>query len=300
MCGEGQQIVTDFESGEIACSKCGLVSSYRVQESLPEWRNFSSDGTDRSRVGSPASLTFHDMGLATVIGRENKDSSGHQLEPSVNASIKRLRTWDFRSQVHSSAHRNLIQAFSELGRLRDKLGLSDAIMEKAAYYYRKAQERHLVRGRSISSLLAAAVYAACREGEASRTLNDISKACDVRRKAISRSYRILVTELDIRVPLVDPIKCIARIANGMKLTEKTKRISMVTLNDLNAKGVSAGKNPMGLAAAILYMSCIANDEGKTQKAIADASGVTEVTIRNRIKDLKARLKLEENSFAVAQ
>jgi transcription initiation factor TFIIB len=240
------------------------------------------------------------MGLATVIGRENKDSSGHQLEPSVNASIKRLRTWDFRSQVHSSAHRNLIQAFSELGRLRDKLGLSDAIMEKAAYYYRKAQERHLVRGRSISSLLAAAVYAACREGEASRTLNDISKACDVRRKAISRSYRILVTELDIRVPLVDPIKCIARIANGMKLTEKTKRISMTTLNDLNAKGVSAGKNPMGLAAAILYMSCIANDEGKTQKAIADASGVTEVTIRNRIKDLKARLKLEENSFAVAQ
>lgn len=292
MCGKDQQLVTDLESGEIACSKCGLVSSDRVQESGAEWRTFGSERNDRSRVGSPITLAYHDMGLATVIGKENRDSSGRQLEPLMNASIQRLRTWDFRSQAHSPRKRNLMHAFSELGRLKDKLGLSDAIMEKTAYLYRKAQEKQLVRGRSTSSILAAAIYAACREMGASRTLKDVAKATDIKRKAISRSYRILVLELDIKVPLVDPMKCIAKIANGAKLTEKTKRMAMDTMNNLIRKEISAGKLPMGLAATVLYMSCLANGENKTQKDIADIAGVTEVTIRNRFKDLNAKLELE--------
>lgn len=291
MCGKGQQLVTDLESGEIACSKCGLVSSDRVQDIRAEWRAFDSESNDRSRVGAPSSLVYHDMGLATLIGNENRDSSGRQLDPSMNASIQRLRRWDFRSQAHSSTHRSLMHAFSELGRLKDKLGLSDAIMEKTAYLYRKAQEKNLVRGRSISSILAAAIYAACRELGASRTLKDIAKAADVKRKAISRSYRILVSELDIKVPLVDPMKCIAKIANGAKLTEKTKRMAMDTMNYVVGKEISAGKLPMGLAATVLYMSCLANGEIRTQKDIAEIAGVTEVTIRNRFKDLKTKLEL---------
>ncbi len=292
MCGKDQQLVTDLESGEIVCSKCGLVSSDRVQESRAEWRTFDSEMNDRSRVGSPTTLAYYDMGLATVIGKENRDSSGHQLEASMNASIQRLRTWDFRSQAHSPMKRNLMHAFSELGRLKDKLGLSDAIVEKTAYLYRKAQEKHLVRGRSTSSILAAAIYTACRELGASRTLKDVAKATDITHKAVSRSYRVLVLELDIMVPLVDPMKCIAKIANSAKLTEKTKRMAMDTMNDLIGKEISAGKLPMGLAATVLYMSCLANGESKTQKDIADMAGVTEVTIRNRFKDLKTKLELE--------
>lgn len=292
VCGNGQQLVTDLESGEIVCSKCGFVSSDRVQESRAEWRTFGSEGNDRSRVGSPTTLAYHDMGLATVIGKQNKDSSGRKLDPSMNTSIQRLRTWDLRSQVHSSKKRNLLQAFSDLSRLKDKLGLSDAIIEKTAYVYRKAQEKQLVRGRSTSSILAAAIYAACRELGTSRTLKEIAKATDVKLKAISRGYRILVLELDIKVPLVDPVKCIAKIANGVKLTEKTKRMAIDTMNDLVGKQISAGKLPMGLAATVLYMSCLANGESKTQRDIADMAGVTEVTLRNRLKDLKARLELE--------
>jgi transcription initiation factor TFIIB len=290
MCGNAQ-LVTDLESGEIACSKCGLVSSDRAQDNRAEWRTFDFESIERSRVGSPTSLAYHDMGLATVIGKENKDSSGRHLDASMNARIQRLRTWDFRTKIHSSAHRNLIHAFTELGNLKDKLGLSEAIMEKTAYLYRKAQEKRLVRGRSTSSILAAAIYAACREMGASRTLKDVANATDVKRKAISRSYRILVLELDIKVPLVDPMKCIAKIANKARLSEKTKRMAMDTMKELIATEISAGKLPMGLAAAVLYMSCLANDESKTQKDIADASGVTEVTIRNRFKDLKTGLAL---------
>jgi transcription initiation factor TFIIB len=287
-CSIGRPI-TDPDSGEIICSNCGFVFSDRAQESRAEWRAFSSGGnSERVRVGAPISLTQHDMGLATVIGKSNKDSSGQKLDPSMNLTMQRLRTWDFRTQMHTSSDRNLVQAFSKLGNAKDKLGLSDAILEKTAYIYRKAQEKRLARGRSVSAILAAAMYIACREMGASRSLADIATLADVKRKAISRSHRILVNELDMKIPPVDLLKCIARIANKANIDEKTKRMAIRTMIDFIDKEISAGKSPMGLAATVLYISCIRNDENTTQKSIAEAAGVTEVTIRNRIKDLKTR------------
>ncbi len=291
VCNNGHPI-TDLESGELICSDCGLVLSDNAQESRAEWRTFDSETSDRVRVGAPTSLAHHDMGLATVIGKNNSDSSGRKLDASMHSTMQRLRTWDFRTQAHTSADRNLIQAFSELGRLKDKLGLSDAIIEKTAYIYRKAQEKGMIRGRSTSSILAAAIYIACREMGASRTLRDVAETTDVKRKVISRSYRLLIYELGIMVPSVDPMKCIAKIANNAKLSEKTKRMAIDTMNDLTEKKISAGKAPMGLAATVLYLSCLRNGENITQKNIAEAAGVTEVTIRNRVKDLKARLDLD--------
>jgi transcription initiation factor TFIIB len=231
------------------------------------------------------------MGLSTIIGKENKDSSGRRLDASVSRTIQRLRTWDFRTTAHSSRHRGLIRPFQELSGLKEKLGLSDAITEKTAYVFRKAHEKSLLRGRSSSSMLAAAIYASCRELGASRTLRDIATGTDVKRKDISRSYRILVTELDIKVPLMDPMKCIVKIGNKAGISEKTKRTAMKTMTELVEAEMSAGKLPMGLAATVLYISCLKNGENKTQKEIADAAGVTEVTIRNRFKDLKHRFEL---------
>lgn len=283
--------IMDPESGELVCSCCGLVFSDKASETRAEWRNFDFEKNDRARVGSPSSLALHDMGLATVIGKTNSDSSGRKLDSSVHSAIQRLRIWDFRTQAHTSADRNLMQAFNELGRVRDKLALSDAIIEKTAYIYRKAQEKNLIRGRSTSSILAAAIYIACREMGASRSLRDMVEITNVKRKVISRSYRLLVTELDIKMPLVDPMKCIAKIANKAKLSEKTKRMAIDMMNDLTRKEMSAGKGPMGLAATVLYLSGLRNSEYVTQKEIAEAAGVTEVTIRNRVKDLKTGLDL---------
>ncbi|HYY39785.1 MAG TPA: HTH domain-containing protein, partial [Nitrososphaera sp.] len=240
------------------------------------------------RVGSPISLARHDMGLATIIGRTNNDSSGQKLDPSTHLMIQRLRTWDFRTQLHTTADRNLVRAFNELARVKGKLGLSDAILEKTAYIYRKAQEKRLTRGRSVSAILAAAMYIACRETGASRTLADIAATADVKRKAISRGHRTLVNKLDIKVPPVDLVKCIAKIANKVNIDEKTKRMAIYTIMDLIDKEISAGKSPMGLAATVLYISCLRNDKNITQRSIAEAAGVTEVTIRNRIKDLRTR------------
>jgi transcription initiation factor TFIIB len=287
VCKNGRQIA-DPESGELVCSDCGLVFSEKATENRPEWRNFGSENNDRARTGSPVSLAKHDMGLNTVIGNINKDSSGQNIEPSMHSTMRRLRIYDFRSQVHTSTDRNLMRAFGELGRQRDKLGLSDAMIDKTAYIYRKALVKGLVKGRSTSSIMAAAIYIACREMGAARSLKDIGEITDVRPKAISRSYMILIQQLEIMMPVIDPMKCIAKIANKANLSEKSKRMAIDTMKDLVNTQIPAGKRPMSLAATILYLSCMRNDEAVTQKDLAEAAGVTEVTIRNRIKDLRAK------------
>ncbi len=137
-CGKGPMIV-DTNGGELFCSNCGFVVKEKIEEVGPEWRAFSKEEKDdRSRGGIPTSIAMHDMGLATVIGGVNKDASGKSLSASMKATVERLRTWDSRSQVHEPMDRNLRQAFSELDRLSDKLAVSDAVVEKAAYIYRKA------------------------------------------------------------------------------------------------------------------------------------------------------------------
>ena len=290
-CAKGK-LVTDNESGEMFCSKCGYVITEKIQESGPEWRSFSQDEHgERARAGAPTSLAMHDMGLATVINPVNKDASGRPLAASMKSTIERLRTWDSRSQVHEPVDRNFRQAFSELNRLKDKLAISDAVIEKAAYIYRKALEKGLVRGRSISALMASALYAACRDTATPRNLKDVEEAANIKRKDIARCYRLLVKELDLRMPITDSIQCVSRIASRIGIAEKTKRYEIKVLKQAQKSEVSAGKDPMGLAAAALYLSCVKNAEDKTQRDIAQAANVTEVTIRNRYKGLKESLNL---------
>ncbi|VVC05138.1 Transcription initiation factor IIB [uncultured archaeon] len=284
-------MVSDITTEERFCGGCGFVISERIQDSGAEWRSFSKEEYDgRSRAGSPTSLAKHDMGLATIIGHENKDSAGKPLSSSMKSTIKRLRTWDGRSQAHESADRNFIQAFSELGRLKDKLTLSDAVMEKTAYIYRKALGKSLVRGRSIPAMIAASLYLACRNSETPRTLTEVAQKINIKRKEVSRCYRLLLRELDLKMPVADPIKCLSRIASKAGLSEKVKRQALTILRDANEMEITAGKNPMSLAATALYLSCEMSGEKITQKVIAQAAEVTEVTIRNRYKGLKESLK----------
>jgi transcription initiation factor TFIIB len=287
LCSSQDQMVTDPDSGEIICSNCGQVISEKALETQAEWRAFTTDEVNnRSRTGMPTSLARHDKGLATIIGRANKDASGQVLDAAMRTTMERLRTWDFRTQAHTSTDRNLRQAFSELDRLKDKLGLPDSVIEKTAYIYRKVQERGLVRGRTISSVLAAAAYIACREMGMSRTLDDIADLNNIKHKELARTFRLLVLELDIKVPMIDPMKCVVKVANKAKLSEKTKRQAMNIMHDIIKSGASAGKDPMGLAGSVIYMSSLNTGETITQMDIADAAGVTEVTIRNRYKDIK--------------
>jgi len=287
-------VVTDPESGEIICSNCGIVISQNTEDNTrPEWRYFGSEGggeNNRNRTGMPTSLARHDKGLATIIGRTDRDASGNKIHASIRSKMERLKVWDFRTGTHDSTNRNLIQAFNELDKLKDKLGLPAAVIERTAYIYRKARQRGLVRGRTIDGILTAAIYIACRDLGVPKTLKEVAATNSIRLKTLSRCYRTLVTKLDISTPpVIDPMKCIVKVANNADLNENTKRQAMDVMDNLTKKEISAGKNPMGLAATVLYVSSLKTGENKTQTDIADAAGITEVTLRNRFKDLKDQL-----------
>ncbi len=286
-----KKMVTDGDSGEVFCANCGFVTADRAEDRGAEWRSFSGDdGASRTRVGAATSLTMHDMGLSTVIGQSDKDSSGKPLAAGVKRSIDRLRTWDSRTQAHSSSDRNLRYALSEMDKLKDKLGLTEAVVEKAAYIYRKAMDKKLVRGRSVQGIVAACVYASCRNTETPRTLDDIADGLNIRRKDVARCYRLVFRELDLKMPVVDPVKGVSRIASIANLSERSRRRAVVILNRAKEIGIVAGKDPMGIAAAALYLACISTGETKSQKDISKASGVTEVTIRNRCAGLRKMIQ----------
>jgi len=293
ICNRSDKIVTDRESGEIICSNCGMVLSDKVEDTGHSERHiFTGEQIDetRARTGAPTSLASHDMGLATIVGKNDKDASGTKINPSIRSTMQRLRTWDFRLQIHTPSDRSLREAFQLLDTLKDKLGLSDAIIENTAYLYRKAQQRKFLRGRSIPAVICAATYIACRDLGVSKTVKDIAAASNVKRKNIARVYRQLMLELDYKVPNTDPTKCIAKVANKANLTEKTKRQALNIMEKVTENEIlSAGKNPMGLAATVLYISCIKTGENISQKEISHAAGVTDVTLRNRFKDLKNQL-----------
>ncbi len=289
----GTNLVHDPDTGETICAGCGLVLQEQMMDKGPEWRAFTREEKEsRSRVGVPTSYSVHDKGLSTAIGPVDRDAFGRKLPLSTRLQMWRLRKWQIRSRVHSSVDRNLAQAMAELDRLSDKVYIPSPVKERAAVIYRKALDKGLVRGRSIAAIAAAALYAACRVTDTPRTLREISDGSLVDKKDVARCYRLLLRELDVQMPISDPLTYLSKIAEKTGITGKTQGLAVKILHEAKKKRVAAGKDPMGLAAAALYIACVQNREKKTQKDIAEAAGVTEVTVRNRYKTLRRQLGIE--------
>ena len=281
-------IITDFETGELICQSCGRVLQEKVTDTRKDWI-FSDE--NHSHIGPRTSITFHDMGLSTIIGKSNYDYVGKSLGHEMKQSMKRMRLWDSRSQTKTTSERNLRIALYEMGKLKEKLGLSDAIIERASYLYRKAAKAQLVRGRTIKSIVGACVYAACRELDATRTIIDISNHLQEKRKLIAKSYRMLFQKLRLVIPVTDPINCIIKFANNLQLPETTKREAIKIFDILKEKELTAGKNPNAVAATVIYMACIKTNVTLTKQDIMRISGITCVTLRNRLLDYRKYIEL---------
>ena len=285
-------VVTDPDTGELIRKDTGEVISDNTISQEKEWRSFDmEEGENRTRVGTPTSLAFHDMGLSTKIGKEATDATGNVIDAATRTRMGRLRMWNSRSQSHSATERNLQKAFFMLSRIKDRLGLPNHVTEKAAYTYRKAQERGLIRGDTIGAVLAASIYAAARQSGVLRTLEDISEVSDIKPGEVARSYRRIISELDIKVPLIDLRKYIVKVANNLNFDEKIKRRALELMEQAQKNNLVVGKDPISMAASILYLVNIAERKPRTQAEIAKAAGVTEVTVRNRSKELRKKLNV---------
>jgi transcription initiation factor TFIIB len=286
-------VITDPDTGELIRKDTGEVISDSALSPEKEWRSFNIEEAEkRARAGTPTSLAIHDMGLSTMIGNEATDASGNQIDAATRKRMGRLRLWNNRSRSHSSTERSLQQAFTMLSRIKDKVGLPNHVTEKAAYTYRKAQERGLVHGDTIGSVLAASIYVAARQSGVPRTLEEISEISDVKLKHAARSYRRVVTQLDIKAPLIDHSRYVSRIANQLDFSESAKRKALELVEQARKKDILAGKDPLSMAASILYLVNLTEKSPRTQGEIARAAGVTEVTVRNRLKELRKKIGID--------
>ena len=283
-------MITDLETGEIICQNCGVV----LQEKISLARKLDNIFTNNeysSYAGNRSTLRIYDMGLATIIGTSNYDSTGRPLDYKIKPFMKRLRLWDARSKSKNTSERNLRTALFEMEKLKEKLSLSNAIMERSAYLYRKASKAKLIRGRSIKGIVGACVYVACREMDVARTIRDISKNLSESRGSIAKNYRMLFQNLKLTVSIPDPTMCIIKIANNLEIPENTKREAIHIFDHLKEKKLTAGKKPDAVAATVIYMASIKTGINLSKQKISKVSGITGVTIRNRYNEYIKHVKL---------
>ena len=259
-------------------------TSYESSSNGPE------DYLRRSRTGPATTLTMYDKGLSTVIGAD-KDSFGNSLSSKTKYEFNRLRTWDQRSKLKKTA--SLSKALTILQGMKTKLGLPNNVIENAAYIYRKAVSAKLTRGRTMKSLISASLYAACRENNTPRTLEDISKAGNIKRKELFRDLRIIIKKLNLNLNQYDTALFISKISNNMGLKEKTKRDAYKILASSKRKQITAGKHPVAQAAASLYIASIMNGEKISHKRFSKEAGISDTTIRSMAVLIKKTLKITE-------
>jgi len=288
-CGS-TRVMRDHEYAEIVCMDCGFVIAAKLTDRGPEWRAFDQEQRDkRTRVGAPLTFTIHDKGLSTMIDWHDRDIYGRRLSPAQKAQVYRLRKWQRRIRVSDATERNLAFALSEISKIANTLNLPKSILETASVIYRKAVKEHLIRGRSIQGVTAAALYMACRQCRLARTLDEIAEASAIDKKEVGRSYRFLVKELNYFVPSLKPTHYITKFCNQLAMQGKNEEIAHKTLTVAKNLKLTSGRGPTGIAAAASYVASVLTGERKTQREIAEIAQVTEVTIRNRYKELVERL-----------
>jgi len=288
-CGS-TRITKDTIRGEIVCMDCGYVIEDNLIDFSQEWREFdSSDVNGRRRAGAPISLARHDKGVSTELGMGYSDI--FKLPPKLRPKFLRLKKWQQR--ISTATERNLKYALAELKRYTSQLNLSPGVEETAALIYRRAVAKELVRGRSMESVVASALYAACREHGTPRTLDEITEVANIPKREIGRTYRFLSRQLGIRILPTDPMDYIPRFASNLKLSGKTVTKALDILAKAKELELTSGRGPTGVAAAVLYIAAQLTGEKKTQREVAEVAGVTEVTIRNRYKELVKSLKFKE-------
>ncbi|WP_299334855.1 transcription initiation factor IIB [Haloplanus sp.] len=288
-------LVTDEEHGETVCSDCGLVVETDEIDHGPEWRAFNASERDsKSRVGAPTTQMMHDKGLSTNIGWQNKDAYGKSLSSSQREKMQRLRTWNERFRTRDSKERNLKQALGEIDRMASALGLPENVRETASVIYRRALSEDLLPGRSIEGVATSALYAAARQAGTPRSLDEIATVSRVEKMELTRTYRYVVRELKLEVKPADPEQYVPRFASDLNLSEESSRQARELLQASRERGVHSGKSPVGLAAAAVYAAALLTNETVTQSEVSEVANISEVTIRNRYKELLEAKTAEAN------
>jgi transcription initiation factor TFIIB len=282
-CGS-TSFLCDSYAGEVVCSNCGLVVE-TLMDYGPERHTLKQDSI---RVGMPVTYSIHDKGLSTVISEIDRDALGKRVTLATYAQMARLR----RAQRISCRGRSLREALGELKRILDRLSAPKWVREQSAAVYREALRKNVIRGRTITGMAAASIYTVYRNNKIPVTLEEVAEASSTTAQDVGRCYRHLVRMLDLKVPATSTTAFIFKIGRKAGVSQKAQNAAVEILERMREKGITAGKNPHALAAAALYVACIENGEDVRQYRLASAASITDVTLRNRLSDMRRKLGLK--------
>ncbi len=281
-------IVDDIHNGERICSSCGVVVAEQMADYGHEAKTSNlEDKMKLARATGQTTLVQHDLGIATEIAIGTTDYSGKKINSQVANQMQNLRKWQQRVRVSSPRERRLSNVLSKITEMCQSDSLSKNVLETSSMIYRSLDAKKIdVKGKSVISISAAVVYMACKQCDVVRTLEEICRGVclpkDVKSKSklAARYYRNLVMELgSVTAPVIGMEKYITKIA--LDISSKIKD-----------RSIEDGKAPNGIAAAYLYIASILLGQNVLQRDISSVSGVTEVTIRNRVKEILALNRMQ--------
>jgi len=293
-------VIDDTENGEKICSGCGIVMQEHMEDHGPEARSSSlEDKMKLARATGQTSYSQHDLGITTEISVGSTDFSGKKINAETASQMHRLGKWQQRVRVASSRDRRLSNVLGRVSEICQSCSLPKNVIETASIIYRSLDGKNIkVKGKSVMSISAAVVYMACKKCDVIRSLDEILKeVCQPREiksktKLASRYYRMLVMELGtVTVPTVTMDKYISKIANMTNTDTRVERLSLEIAEKTKDRSIADGKAPNGIAAAYLYIGSILLGQNVLQRDVSTVAGVTEVTIRNRCKEILTSFKL---------
>lgn len=274
-------LIKDITRGEIVCNDCGMVIEEKLVDHGPEWREFGEGkGQENRRTGLPIDPTIHDGGLATDVGSRYDLL---KLTSKERYKFNRIKKWQVR--ISCAIERNLKIALADLKRISSFLKLTKAIEDEAAIIYRKAAQRGLIRGKPMENVVVSVLYISCRLHDFPRSLGEFAETSGIEKREIGKTYLYVARELGISLTPTNPHDYIPRYVSEMHLSAAVQTRSLELLNEITKKHIASGKGPTGIAAAAIYLAAIEHGERRSQRELATLAGITEVTVRNRYKDL---------------
>ncbi|QUC65163.1 transcription factor TFIIB [Nitrosopumilus sp. K4] len=284
------KLITDVFSGEIFCANCGTVVEEKLDNHDGTSLHSVEDFMSKSQTGSRQSLSIYDKGMSSIIGND-KDSTGKSLSSFNKSRFNRLRILDSRSKIKQSSERTLSTSLIFLNGLKEKLGISDNTVEATCSLFRRAQKHQLIRGRSSNDLMAAALYVSCRETMTPRSLEEISEMGNITKKHMQKSIRVLIEEFNLKPPQYDISSFLTKLSNDLGISEKIKRYALKILSDVEKRGSTVGKNPIGQAASSLYLASMLMGNNIPQSKFSEISGISTVTVRKGKNTIQKTLNL---------
>jgi len=287
---KSKKIVSDYVHGETYCGKCGFVIEENLFDFGPEWRAFDREDLDkRARTGGLLRYAKLTKGLTTEIDKYDRDIKGKAVPVESKAKLYRLRKWQKRSRMATSLQRNLSIALPELDRMCSYLKIPNDMKEECARLYRKAASDGLVKGRSIESMVAGVIYIVTRQNKSPVTLEELEEVSGKTKKDIGKSYKKIAHAYDIKIPTATPMDFVPRIANRLGASGSTIAKANEILKKAIEVGIMAGKVPLSVAAAAVYLAAELTGDKNVPRKIDDIPGASKNIIQDRYNDLKKRV-----------